>query len=138
MYECVYILFIRSFLEQSCTLWHSGLTVENSEDLERVQKCAFKIILKENYKSYENALRILDLEKLNERRRYLCLKFAKKCIKHQKKKELFPLKNKKHKMETRNEEIYDVKNVHTKRLQNSPIIYMQKLLNQEDMKNAED
>ena len=30
----VYILFIRSLLEQSCTVWHSGLTLENSEDLE--------------------------------------------------------------------------------------------------------
>ena len=42
-------------------------------------------------------------------------------------------------MKTINGEMYDVKNVHTKRLQNSPIIYMQKLLNEEkDMKIVED
>ena len=28
----IYILFIRSILEQSATVWHSGLTEENSND----------------------------------------------------------------------------------------------------------
>jgi hypothetical protein len=41
----VYFLFIRSLLEQSATVWHSSLTEENSADLERVQKCATRIIL---------------------------------------------------------------------------------------------
>ena len=125
----VYILFIRSLLEQSCTVWHSGLTLENSEDLERIQKCALKIILRENYKTYENALKLLDLDKLDERREYLCLQFAKKCIKNRKMKDLFPLKDKKHEMITRNQEIFEIKKANTKRLQNSPVIYMQKLLN---------
>ena len=125
----VYILFIRSLLEQSCTVWHSGLTLENSEDLERIQKCALKIILRENYKTYENALKLLDLDKLVERREYLCLQFAKKCIKNRKIKDLFPLKDKKHEMITRNQEIFEIKKANTKRLQNSPVIYMQKLLN---------
>ena len=34
----IYILFIRSILEQSCVLWHSSLTQEDSNNLERVQK----------------------------------------------------------------------------------------------------
>ena len=29
----IYILYIRSILEQSCQVWHSSLTLENSEDL---------------------------------------------------------------------------------------------------------
>ena len=41
----IYILFVRSQLEHSATVWHSGLTVENTDDLERVQKTALKIIL---------------------------------------------------------------------------------------------
>ena len=126
----IYILYVRSLLEQSCTVWHSGLTLENNEDLERIQKCALKIILKEDYKTYENALKLLDLEKLCERRKNLCLKFAKKCIKHPKMKDLFPLRKKKHEMITRNQEIFQIKDAHTKRLQDSPVIYMQKLLNQ--------
>ena len=40
----IYILFIRSILEQSATVWHSSITSENSSDLERVQKSAVKII----------------------------------------------------------------------------------------------
>ena len=34
----IYFLFVRSLLEQSATVWHSSLTQENSNDLERVQK----------------------------------------------------------------------------------------------------
>ena len=74
----IYILYIRSLIEQKCTVWHSGLTVEKCQDLERLQKSALKIILKESYKTYEHALNILDLENLFDRREYLCLKFAKK------------------------------------------------------------
>ena len=45
----IYILFIRSILEQSAVLWHSSLTNENKLDLERVQKSAIRIILGERY-----------------------------------------------------------------------------------------
>ena len=34
----IYVLYIRSILEQLCQVWHSGLTLENLTDLERVQK----------------------------------------------------------------------------------------------------
>jgi hypothetical protein len=42
----IYVSYIRSILEQSCTVWHSSLTLENIDDLERVQKSAMRIILK--------------------------------------------------------------------------------------------
>ena len=58
----IYILYIRSILEKSATVWHSSLTEENKNDLERVQKSAFKIILGEQYKTYSNALQKLQLE----------------------------------------------------------------------------
>ena len=45
--KTIYILFIRSLLEQSAPVWHSSITQENSDDLERVQKSALKIILKQ-------------------------------------------------------------------------------------------
>ena len=32
----IYIIFIRSLLEQSATVWHSSLTDQNKSDLERV------------------------------------------------------------------------------------------------------
>ena len=49
-----------------------------------LEKVALKIILKEQYISHENALTILDLETLKERREYLCLNFARKCLKNKK------------------------------------------------------
>ena len=111
-------------------MWHSGLTNENAEDLERIQKNALKIILQEEYKSYENALKVLDLEKLDERREKLCLQFAKKCLSHEKMKNLFPLNNKTHTMVTRFQEMYEINHANTQRLQKSPIVYMQNLLNE--------
>ena len=66
---------------------------EEVTDLERVQKVACKIILQDNYLSYEEALEDLNLQPLSERRHLLCLKFAKKCLKHEKAKDMFPLNN---------------------------------------------
>ena len=44
--KTIYILYIRSVLEQSVVFSHSSLTQQNIEDLARVQKSACKIILK--------------------------------------------------------------------------------------------
>ena len=75
------ILYIRSVVEQSCTVWHSSLTRGDRLDIERVQKVALRIIMKDEYISYENALRICKLKTLSERRTELCLSFVKKCTK---------------------------------------------------------
>ena len=64
----IYILFVRSQLEQSAVVWHSSLTEQNRNDLERVQKSALKVILGEKYQSYNKALIELNLETLEERR----------------------------------------------------------------------
>ena len=125
----IYVLYIRSLLEQSCTVWNSGLTQEDSENLERVQKSALRIILHENFTTYESALIKLDIESLAERREDLCLQFAKKCTTNPKMKQFFQPNDKIHPMETRFQELYEVQHANTGRLQNSPIIYMQRLLN---------
>ena len=78
----VYTMYIRSILEQSCTVGHSRLTVQNSEDLERLQKSALRIILGQNYITYEDGLETLMLSKLSDRREKLCLKFARNCLKN--------------------------------------------------------
>ena len=125
----IYILFIRSILEQSATVWHSSITSENSSDLERVQKSAMKIILNGNYSTYENALARLRIESLKSRREHLCLNFARKCTKNKKLAHMFPENSKPNGMKTRHEEKYRVQFANTDRLKNSPIIYMQNLLN---------
>ena len=127
----IYILYIRSLLEQSCTVWNSGLSQENIHDLERVQKSALKLILKDSYRTYENALNALELDNLEIRRENLCKDFAKKCLKNDKMKHLFPKNPKNHPMVTRFKENFEVKIAKTERLKNSPIIYMQNLLNEE-------
>ena len=86
-------IYIRSRLEYSCVLWHSSLTQNNLSDIERIQKSAVKIILKNEYIDYNSALKTLDIDSLYDRRERLCFKFAKKCLKIENMKKLFPLNN---------------------------------------------
>ena len=57
----IYVLYVRSILEQSCQVWHSSLTLENFQDLERVQKNALRIILQEDYLSVSQTLNMTGL-----------------------------------------------------------------------------
>ena len=127
----IYILFVRSQLEHSATVWHSSLTEDKRNDLERVQKSALKIILGEKYKSYDQALNVLDIETLDERRGGLCLKFAVKSSKHEKTSKMFPINIKKHDMDTRNPEKVKVQFSRTERLKNCSVIFMQNALNKQ-------
>ena len=45
----IYILYIRSVVENSAVVWHSSLTVAERMAIERIQKVALKIILNEHY-----------------------------------------------------------------------------------------
>ena len=130
--KTIYILFVRSQLEQSAVVWHSSLTEQQKNDLERVQRSALKIILGSRYQSYRKALDILNLEPLEQRRKYLCLKFAQRCTKNEKTKKMFPLNEKIHGMDMRNREKFKVQHAKTNRLKNSAIVYMQKLLNDQN------
>ena len=48
--------------------------------LERVQKTAVKVILKDRYKNYDDALKILKLDSLEQRRDKLTLNLAKSSL----------------------------------------------------------
>ena len=117
-------------LEQSCAVWSSGLTVENEEDLERTQKTFCKLVLEDKYKSYIEALNTLNLETLKTRRRKLTLRFAKQSLADGKFRDLFPIRTKQHTMTTRRNEKYKVFKAHTERYRNSPILTMQRLMNE--------
>ena len=88
-------------------MWHSSLSKNNRLTLERVQKAAVKIILKNRYTNYEKGLEILRMESLDERRRHLCLKFAKNCLKNDKLNGMFNKKKDMHKMKKRNRKEYE-------------------------------
>ena len=123
----IYILYIRSVVEHSAVVWHSSLTKGEQKDLERVQKVALKIILKENYTSYEEALTATGLDTLTARRTKLCLNFSRKCTASEKTAHMFPENNSI--TTTRNPEPYFVTPARTERLAKSAIPYMQRLLN---------
>ena len=132
--KTLYILYVRSILEQSCAVWNSSLTMQNSNDLERVQKAAVRIMLGDKFENYEEALEVVNLQKLTERRNELCLKFAKKCTQIEKTEKMFPLKKKMNNIETRKPEKFRVNFAKTERLKKSAIPNMQRMLNK-NLKN---
>ena len=108
--------------------WHFSLTEEDRGTLERVQKVALKVILKSDYKDYDQALEVLGLDTLDARRSSLCLKFAKKCLKNPTASAMFPL-NEPLQYSTRHHEKYKVQVARTDRLKDSFIPQMQRALN---------
>ena len=124
----LYTIYIRSILENAATVWHSGLTQGNIEDLERLQKSSLKVMCGKNYSTYEQALKDMNMESLNDRRTKLCVNFIKKSIKLENFKELFP-ENKNINMNIRNHERYYVKKYKTERCKKSSVPYFQSLMN---------
>ena len=58
----IYIMYVRSLLEQSAIVWHSSLSAQNRRDIERVQKSAIRIILGNQYVGYKKSLEQLGIE----------------------------------------------------------------------------
>ena len=95
----------------------------------RIQTCI--TILGSKYENHKKASDVLNIDTLEDRREILSLKFAKKCLENEKMKNMFPLNEKSHQMNTRKREKYRVQYSNTERLKNSAITYMQNLLNQQ-------
>ena len=121
----IYILYIRSVLESSAVVWNSSLTQGQEKELERVQKVALRIILKDQYENYENALLSCSIPTLKDRRKALSLSFAKKCVKNENTSKMFPVNRAYY--NTRNKEKYAVTRTKMSRLAKIAIPYMQKL-----------
>ena len=127
----LYIIFIRSLLEYCCEVWHSSITEEEVQDLERVQKSAVRVIMGDQYENYEDSLNELDIEELAIRREQMCLNFAKKCVSNPKTSAWFPM-NLLTEHDIRNSNEYQVQYALTERLKKSTIPYLQRLLNSEE------
>ena len=130
----VYLKEVRSVVELAVPAWHSGLTLRQSTDIERVQRVAVYIILSDfgtrmcDY-SYDMALVILDIEPLFIRREKLCLSFAKKAVKSRHS-DMFERKT--YMYDTRQATVpYKEHNSNTKRCYNSPLNYLTRMLNAE-------
>ena len=110
------------------TVWHAGLTKENTEQIERIQKAAFAIILGGDYKTYEKACTVLSMSKLADRREKLSLSFGIKAARHPEHKEWFVPQVQTHNTRT-SKQPYLPAQAKTQRLMKSAIPYMTKLLN---------
>ena len=86
----VYRGYIRPIIEYSDVIWHSSLTLKQSQTLESIQRRACKIMLGFEYVSYVNALEICDLDLLSARRETHCLNFARSLLKSERTKMLIP------------------------------------------------
>ena len=80
----IYKLFCRSILEFGAPVWSGSLSKGNTQDIERVQKNAFRIIYGSSFESYDNCLDEREEDTLVIRREKLCLNFAESCLKDEK------------------------------------------------------
>ena len=119
----VYQKEVRSVLELAVPAWHSGITRQQSYQIERVQRTAVSIILGDRKLSYGRGLALLGLETLQERRVKLCKKS--------------PLKSRHRDMFTPNMSAYDTRTkkpfrepkILSQRAFNSPLAYLTRLVN---------
>ena len=127
----IYIGFIRPLLEYAVPVWHPGLTEQQHMALERIQKRACKIMLGNNYISYEDALISCNLHGLRNRRDNICLQFANKLLESPKFRHWLPRFRGETGRTLRNAHHLSIPRVRTERHANSPIPYMVRLWNRE-------
>ena len=125
----IYKLYIRSVVKQSCVVWGSSISLDESNAIERTQKISLRIIYLNKYNSYNHALKISGLSTLAERRTQLSHRFAVKCTQNEKTKHMFPPNTKHTNVSTRSSEKYLVPFAYHERLKNSAIPAMARQLN---------
>ena len=87
----LYILKVRSILMFGSACYHSSLTLEQSRKLELQQKRSLAVILGSDYRSYNNALTLTSLPRLDNLRETNYLKWAIKTQANPKHSDMFPL-----------------------------------------------
>ena len=124
-----YVKEIRPIVEHAVPVWHSAITKQQSNSIERIQKVALKIILGDLYGSYSSACQQFSLEKLSDRRDRLCKNFATKLFLSKRRREFFSPPN--NTRNTRNSKLHLVKenNTRTKLAFNAPHNYLARLVN---------
>ena len=118
----LYKTVTRPVAEYGCVVFHSSLTDEQDERLERLQDHALKTI----YGTELSARRprgIAEIATLRERREELCKKFALKCARDSVFEHWFPLNQNRRSLRTGNgnEEVYLEEKTRCERMKNSPL-----------------
>ena len=128
----VYYKQVRIIMEFATPVWSGGLTYQESEQIERVQKSFCAIILGPNYHSYNEALSKLKMVRLSERRVILTKNFAIKSSNHPRFNDWFKLSETKGPI-TRSVPLWYCQVVSNKKgLKSGPIAHMTNLLNMEN------
>ena len=120
-------------VEFAAPVWTSGLTLAETNQIERVQKAAFAIILDDQYNSYARAMITLQRKTLTLRRRDLNLNFAKKALKSDKFKHWFCNYEPTNQISKTRSEPHDYilapVEARTKAFKKSPLAYLTNLIN---------
>ena len=124
-----YTMKIRSVLEYAAPVFTPMLTLQQSCDIERIQKIVMKVILGRRYQSYDQACKLLNVSSLQYRRKLLSLNFALACLKSPHHSHLF-VQRKSLYYKLRNIKSFEVPFCHTKRYSCSPVPYLTSLLNE--------
>ena len=129
-----YFKEVRSICEMACQVFHSGLTKQQTQDIENIQKKSLKIILGDIYSSYEEACTLLTAEPLSDRRHTQCVNFVKRAVKSGLHSDIFvPASSS---VNTRsNKNLVKEYKCNTKRYYNSPLVYLSRVHNEEVKKN---
>ena len=94
--SAVYQMYIRPVLEYASPLWHSSITKHQIDHIELIQKRTCRIILiGSHYKSYAEALKMLELCSLVERREQLLRGFGENLLKSERHNNMLPAPKKK-------------------------------------------
>ena len=124
-----YLKEIRPLAEHGAVIWSSGLTKSQSNDLEKIQKVAFRIILEDSYLTYEVACTLLNVLPLDLRRTQLCTNFALKLFGSPRGTEFFKPAQVISKTRSKNQVLVEEKQCNTKRCFNAPHNYLARLVN---------
>ena len=124
----VYKTMIRPIAEYGCPAFHSTLTDEQDERLERLQDHALKTIfgVGKSARTLRGEARITTLR---ERREELVSKFAHKCANDPAFDHWFPKRETTRNTRNKNTETYLEEKARCDRLKNSPIFYFRRILN---------
>ena len=128
----VYFSLTRSVIEYASVTYHSMLTAELSKKLESLQRMCIRVIYGWE-RPYEVILQEEKIELLETRRINRCLKFAQECLAHNEFRNWFPVEHEKgHNL--RATKRFSMPHFNFKRYDNSPLNFMQRLLNESHAK----
>ena len=124
----VYKTIIRPALEYGAAVYHSSLTDEQDEALERLQVQALKTIF-DPYLSGRRLREIADIDTLRSRREQISLKFALKCSVNARLSHLFPIREHTRSTRSAGTAAFLETKARCERLRNSPLHYFRRVLN---------